>query len=1124
MYKKSKVLVAAGLAVSMLGSRSMAVLAQEFPASSEEILIESISEDEGETSEEDTEEISLEETDTDIDGFEERTSEDVDGVSIGKENINEESISEENTNEEIINKERVNEETGLTLSADQLELKKRVTEHAGELDIRGLVEGQDYVPGEVITLAASREQAELIAKAYGGELSDYGYGVATISLASADFSVATAFEMGIEEAGGLPAVVPNYITVIEEPAAPEDDEAADFAEYYGNGWDRSYYDFGFDDPYLNPNNGYGNYQWFHDAIHTYEAWGLTTGNPDVTVAVIDTGVLVNHEDLGGRIILPKDFKLNFDNKDDRAGHGTHVAGIIAANAGNDLGGAGVAPGVSVMAINASAYDSVNNKYIIEDEDLIKAINYVAGTDKSEVSPKRRADIINLSLGSSFYNPFVEQAVKKAHDAGVTIVASMGNSTANNCHYPACYDGVIAVGATDESGDRAFFTSFGPWCDISAPGQDITSTYSTSTKAYKSLFGTSMATPIVSGACALYMSVYGHQDPDTMEKVLKASAGKIPSKGMGAGIVDLAGMFGGDVTPPSITLTKYAKGTKEVVAKASGNTVTVKGTLGAELNVEFATSYLGGKEELNKETKIVYTINGQNPAVKNGVVTTGEVMDYDMWHDAVPSMPATTALKLFFYDYSKPLTVTLKAAFLSGTGVLSKVTTLKFTIVDDSIVGAEDLQQIEITGQGAMIPGSSASFKTVFYENYTHTRTVKARPVDWMLDVEAEAAGAVIDAKGKLTVPAGFARNSIEIRAICKANNKLAGYKSIAILKDKASSVKIYVPSEKKLNDVRVNDKTKSVTKVTLFRSNIDGSGFEDDETRLVIRPEAYNKVGGRIATDSAASYFTYSTSNRNIVKIERDSKNGLFIIQAVSSGTATVTFTAADGSKKKASMKVTVINPASGISLTLPGSQVQNIAYGKKATVRANLGDTYGKPTVKKVAWTYRVGFYNSDYKNTFVSEDTAMAIMKLKAVSFANGKITAGKKAAIDNAMINYSPYGVSDTWGLVFEVTATTTDFTGYSASETFYIDSDRTMMNINNNMLYEMFIEDLEKVMELPIFSYGIDAYEVTSSDPSVVSGYAESDILCLVAHKKGKVTITVKALDGSNMKVKLKVEVK
>ncbi len=1104
MYKKSKVFVAACLTVNMLGNSSVAVLAQDFPADSEEVLLEDdILEEEAEISEEIPEDIEVE-------------SEDAAEI---------EEIYEEEVQAEVVTEEMPEEvsDAGMILTSAQKSIKGRLREHAVQLNVESLDEGKDYVSDEVITLADSLEQAQLIAKAYGGELESFMGGVATINLAGSDLSVATAYELGMDENSDLPAVVPNYITALKQPIADVYGEGADFTEYYGNGWDRSYYEFGYNDPYLNPNSAYDKYQWFHDAIHSYSAWGLTTGNPDITVAVIDTGILATHEDLSGRIILPVDFKINLDNGTDKVGRGTAVAGIIAANAGNKVGGAGVAPGVSVMAINASSYDEQSKDYVIKDSDLITAINYVAGTDKSEVSPKKRANIINMSFASSYYDPFVEQAVKKAHDAGVTIVASMGDSASNDCRYPACYDGVIAVGATNEGGERAYFSSYGASCDIAAPGQNITSTDSSSKNSYKTMSETAIAVPVVSGACALYMSVYGHQDPDTMERVLKTSASKISAKGLGAGMVDLAKMFGANVTPPTVTLAKYVKGSKEIVAKASGNSVTAKGTLDPDLRVEFDSDYLGGDEKLNKETKIIYTVNGQNPAVKNGVVTTGEVLDYDMWHDAMPSIPATTALKLFFYDYSKPLTVTLKAAFLSGTGVMSKVTTVKFTIVDESIVDAQNRQQIEITGQDAIVPGTSASFKTVFYENYTHTKTVKARPVDWQLDNAAEAAGAVIAPNGKLTVPAGFKPKSIEVRAVCKDNITLVGYKSITLMKEKADSVKIDVTSPSEFNDVKRNPKNNSVTKVTLFSSNIDGTGFAGDETELVVRPEVYTKAGIRMAIDMKTSYFTCTSSNKNVVRIDRDSDTGAFVAKAVSAGTSTVTFTAGDGSKKKAAVKVTVINPASGVALSLAGNQVHNIAYGKSATVKANLGDTYGKPSVKKVDWSYRIGFYNSDLKETFVSDADAAALIKLKAFTFSKGKITAGKQAVLTNAIAQYSPYNAADTKGLLFEVTAGTTDGTGYKATDKFYVDSPRTRLVISAGASYEISEADAGKIMEFTIDSDGVHAYEVISSNPTIVSGYTGGHILYVVAYKKGSATLTVKALDGSGKTAKLKVKV-
>lgn len=1098
MYKKSKVFVAAALAVNMLGNSSMAVLAQDFPADSEEVLIEDSEESTAELSEA---EISLEE----------------DGRDDGETDV---AIWVDDSDETESSGEITADSDVFTLTSGQQAFKDELREYAPQLGVDSLIEGKDYVQGEVIALADSLEQAQLIAASYGGELRDYGYGVATISLEASDYTVAEAYKAGLDANNNLPAVEPNFISGLIDPTAEFGDEA-DFASYNGNGWDRSYYEFDYNDPALNPNNDYERYQWFHDAVHTYAAWGLTTGDPDITVAVIDTGVLSTHEDLKGRVILPKDLTLNYNHGDDRDGHGTHVAGIIAAAAGNGAGGAGIAPGVKILAINASFYNIENGKYEFDLADEVTAINYVAGIGKNGGASSPKADIINMSLGGNYYSKTLETAVKKATDAGVTVVASMGNSYSNDKSYPAAFEntGVIAVAATDESGKKAAFSSFGPWCDVAAPGTNIYSTSIDKDERYISLEGTSMATPIVSGACALYMSVYGHQKPAKMEEIVKASVSKTSSKGIGTGIIDLAKMFGGEVNAPTISIVRLNGSIQKELASASGNSVTVKDRFDPNIFIKYSTDYLSADAALNKQAKIVYTLDGKNPAVKNGVVTVGETLDYSMWYEY------PRPIRILNYDFATPTTITLKAAFLSGTGVLSKVTTIKFTVADEQAGGSGSTQWIYVDGQNSVTPGSGASFKAVFYENSSKTRTVKARPVDWSVDKTSEDAGVTISAAGKLTVPVGISLKGIEVKAVCKDNDVVTGIKYLEFVSEKAASVIIDVTGEKSFNDVKRNAKTGLPTNVTLFSSDIDGTGFKGDERRLQLEVRALNKEKERISIKTPSTYFGATSSNNKIVAVEKDEKTGKFSIAAVSAGTATVTFKALDGSKKKSSIKVKVITPASGVTLTTAGNQTQNITFGKSATAVASLGSTYGKPSVNKVNWTYKVGFYNANYEKFIDDEDTAKAIMKLKAFSFSKGKITAGKITAVEKAMAQYSGFGGNyPAKGMIVEVIAQAADKTGYFASQKYYIDSPRSYLYINENKNIEIASNCLEIQYSYPIESDGTAAYEVTSSDPEVASAYSEGWLLYVTSHKTGTATITIRALDGSGMTRKIKCTVK
>lgn len=441
--------------------------------------------------------------------------------------------------EETVEKDLPLEPEGSSFEGELTQKEREIKEDVIENDIPGEAlkakEGEDYVSNEVICMADSWERAAYIAAEYGGTLKSYRYGVAVIDLTGSGLSVCDAVEIGASADNGIPAVEPNYLTDIEEPLEEENENDAALnaaVKAEKTDWECIYSPvseggLGFDDPALNPENP--DYQWMHDMIHTYGAWGISTGSSDVTVAVIDSGVHSTHEELNGRV-QEADLRAEVTKKDYvEDAHGTHVAGIIAAAAGNDKGGAGVAPGVNLLSLKVG-YENVPTSALIE------AFNYAAGRDISQ----RRADIINISMSGLAYSSMENEAVQYAYGRGLTIVACLGNDFSNSRAYPAAFDHVIGVCAFDESGSKAAYSNFGSWADISAPGSNIYSTSIGSDSAYEKMSGTSMATPLVSGACALYMSALGHHvDPDEMEKALKKNVTKVSGKDTGAGILDVS---------------------------------------------------------------------------------------------------------------------------------------------------------------------------------------------------------------------------------------------------------------------------------------------------------------------------------------------------------------------------------------------------------------------------------------------------------------------------------------------------------------------------------------------------------------------------------------------------------
>jgi subtilisin family serine protease len=230
------------------------------------------------------------------------------------------------------------------------------------------------------------------------------------------------------------------------------------------------------------------------------AWDITRGDPNVIVAVIDTGADLNHPDLTANF-FPRgtedwDFADTADpSPDDANGHGTHVAGT-AAGVDNAVGVIGVAPRCRIMPLRVDLTAGMN-------QNRADAINYVAA--QATAHPDR-CYVINCSWKMSGDHAGVHNAIINAVSKNVVVVYAAGNANTNidvTPQYPAIYAEVIAVAATDQSDVRASFSNYGTKVDVSAPGVNIYSSYPDDTYAY--LDGTSMASPHVAGLAALVWS-------------------------------------------------------------------------------------------------------------------------------------------------------------------------------------------------------------------------------------------------------------------------------------------------------------------------------------------------------------------------------------------------------------------------------------------------------------------------------------------------------------------------------------------------------------------------------------------------------------------------------------------
>jgi subtilisin family serine protease len=278
-------------------------------------------------------------------------------------------------------------------------------------------------------------------------------------------------------------------------------------------------------------------------ISAVHAWHVTTGSSDVVVAVLDSGVDYNHSDLANNIwVRPNNVNpyedrelgiiqdlhgfnavdANADPMDDN-GHGTHCAGIIGAEGGNDIGIAGVNWKVQIMPLkfmNAGGFGTT--------KDAIEAINYVIDRKKAGVNVR----VISASWGSTQKSRALEDVIRKAYESDILFVAASGNATTNNDrtpHYPSSYNvpNVISVAALDRNDQLASFSNFGAKSvAIAAPGVDILSTWLGDDYEEKS--GTSMATPVVAGVAALIVAENPKISVDDLRAKLLASVDPLPA--------------------------------------------------------------------------------------------------------------------------------------------------------------------------------------------------------------------------------------------------------------------------------------------------------------------------------------------------------------------------------------------------------------------------------------------------------------------------------------------------------------------------------------------------------------------------------------------------------------------
>lgn len=877
------------------------------------------------------------------DGYEDENSQDEGDGSVSENSTETEEKSQEETSEEVEEdtKEIESNLDGFSempseykLSASQKQLKEGLASLCENIDESD--EGGVYAARRVYTFVDNQKTAEMIAEAYHAEIISFDMGVLTLKL-SDDKTVKQALKVAADMENNLPPVWPDYrnelhgevvpevsvaasdIEIIEEEymiegssdlAEADGEEIPSLAEYEQVLKELN----GFSDEYLKPTSN--SYQWFHTTIGSPYAWDAGYLGEGVKVGVVDSGV-DNNNDLEVNIENRKDFcdgtTTAYDHAAAEDKHGTHVAGIIAA-AANDKLGVGVAPKAKIYNAKVFGTNAAKSGY---DSTIMAALNYLlseeSNADLYTVSAtKAKVDIINMSLGGPSKNygldgkgnwcsPF-QLILNKAYEKGVTVFVSTGNDGGSLAMYPASYDHVIGVAATDTNNQRAYFSNYGISTDLSAPGVNIYSTLGTN-NGYDSLQGTSMACPVAAGEAAVILS--GAKDlPELNGKTGRARVDALTSimqkntisagSGMGKGITILPKVF------------------KLSTAAVKPNAPQITSIMSADKqSVEITIQVQAGMS-------LCYTTNGKNPVYKN------EETDANTTY--VDSTKLTDNKVILPIDCTKNASGTVKAFAINASGVIGPVKSVTYKF-------SPYVRGIVISGPAKVEVGKSIQLTAEITPSYATNKNLT-----WTI---TNANGTAVDtAKIKIDSKKG---------KITATKADLGTYKVTATAQDEQHET-----AEVTIEVVKAGTALQSIAFATNANKELwlTKTGAESRELSSDLIVKEKNESGEQvdIASTALGGRVVWTSSKPAIATV--DYSTGKITAKAV--GSTTITAKANDSSNKKATINITVKQAVTGIEITTDKGKTDAalfaVAAEKNMTLKAAL--TPKKPTNSKVVWS----------------------------------------------------------------------------------------------------------------------------------------------------------------------------